>query len=343
MQITFPVSTQPLTRFLSIVNLNESVFSRTDFQVHIGNQEFIYGLRYAPIGSAINTELKDMIEIGLNGTNQHPLYTNLHNILNADNGLETIALTLPGHLGDRIIRPLSEFKDYSLEYYADVITKSVVEIATMNPNKRIVINGHSMGGRLAFMVMLNIKRSNKYAYKKAYKQVLGIVANGSSDMVRATFFSAVSVVASLPELAAGYFVAKIPQALFRGESHTEDQTERKRLEFCMKLAETDYESGRAIIQLGLPYPDNFRPILSLNELKGKKILIIYYSNDPMIKQSTKNETVKLFESSGADVNLITLQGTAHNRISTHPEEIVKAKLNWLLVTQKLEGKKFQYN
>jgi len=335
-QRIFPVVSKPLTHFLGIVNLNEPVFRRADFQVHIGNQEFIYGLSYAPIGRAIRPELKNIIEIGLNGTNQHPLYTNLHNILNAERGLSTIALTLPGHLGDRIVRPLSEFKDYSLEYYAGVITKAVVEIADRNPNKRILINGHSMGGRLAFMVMLNLRRSDKYAYKKAYKQVLGIVANGSSDMVRATFFSAVSVVASLPELTAGYFVAKIPQALFRGESHTGNKIERERLAFCMRLAATDYESGKAIIQLGLPYPDNFRP--SPNELEGKQILIIYYNNDPTIKQSTKNETIKLFKSSGADVTPMTLKGTAHNRISTHPEEIVKAKLDWLSVTQKLAGK-----
>jgi len=104
----------------------------------------------------------------------------------------------------------------------------------------------------------------------------------------------------------------------------------------MRLAATDYESGKAIIQLGLPYPDNFRP--SPNELEGKQILIIYYNNDPTIKQSTKNETIKLFKSSGADVTPMTLKGTAHNRISTHPEEIVKAKLDWLSVTQKLAGK-----
>src|SRR3989339_79160 len=199
----------------------------------------IKGVRYLP-----TRETSNLIEVTVNGMGQSAPFFAPYAALTAEKGIETICLTLPGHFGDENISSLNFFSQLTIEDYAEYVKRALIEIASQNPEKKLIVNGHSMGGQIVLSAITSLKEDENES--ETYKKIAGLIissgAGTSFARIRHTIAMVLSVAAGLPSyLASLGKTFKIPNfvarwSFFAGINIKQrNSILRQNLEFCRKM------------------------------------------------------------------------------------------------------------
>lgn len=264
----------------------------------------------------------------------------LSNALAKDQGLESIAVSLPGHYGDTTTWPLREYTRLGYKKYAYNFIGKLAKIHELYPDRPIIIAAHSMGGiitMLSLTLMTFISMSEtiedkdiKKTISETLKSIKGFVpisSIGTSDSrLRWQLAIVFALVSEFIDTILGRpirFHPWLANYAFYNGALTQDQLNNF-------MEHYQGEAWKATLQIilssfGSNLPFAYCPLISFKDIP---VLHITGEKDRLVSTKTSDDIDANLKKLGLDVERREIEGGCHNIIDLNAQEVAEYIGGW---------------